>query len=108
MSYTVRELPKAVQDKESIFRWLHQRSPSGAIAWLQAYDELLDRLTLDAASFGLAPESAHCDMDVRQALFKTRRGRVYRTLFSLENEEVFVLRVRGPGQAPISPDDINS
>jgi hypothetical protein len=106
MSFIVRELPKASEDKESIFRWLYQRSPAGAFAWLEAYDSMVARLKHQAASLGLAPENEDCDFEVRQALFKTRRGRVYRALFFIESHEVFVLRVRGPGQAPVIPPDL--
>jgi plasmid stabilization system protein ParE len=106
MSFVVRELPKARQDKDSIFRWLADRSPAGALAWLDAYDSLVDRLRHDAASFALALENADCELEVRQGLFKTRRGRVYRTLFFIEGEEVFILRVRGPGQAPVVPQEL--
>jgi len=106
MSFTVRELPKAKQDKRSIFGWLDERSPAGAAAWLDAYDSLIERLEQHAPSFGLAPESKDCDFDVRQSLFKTRRGRVYRALFFIEGQEVYILRIRGPGQAPVTPEDI--
>ncbi len=106
MSCLVHELPKAKQDKHSIFRWLYERSPAGAFTWLDAYDSLAERLKQDAATFGLAPESANCEFEVRQALFKTRRGRVYRALFLIEGTEVFILRVRGPGQAPVIPQEI--
>ena len=106
MSFVVRELLKAKQDKQSIFHWLHERSPTGAASWLGAYDDLLNRLKRDAHSFGEAPENQDCQFNVRQALFKTRRGRVYRALFFIEVEDVYILRVRGPGQAPVSPEDI--
>jgi plasmid stabilization system protein ParE len=106
MSRTVRELPKAKQDKDSIFRWLYQRSPQGAFAWLDAYDAMVERLKADALTFASAPESADCDADIRQALFRTRRGRVYRALFFIDRDEVFVLRVRGPGQAAVFPDEL--
>jgi len=106
MSFTIRELPKAKQDKHSIFRWLHERSPAGATTWLDAYDSLIERLKRDASSFGDAPERQDCDFDVRQALFKTRRGRVYRALFFIDGDEVYVLRVRGSGQAPIRPEEL--
>lgn len=46
------------------------------------------------------------DFELRQILFKTRRGRVYRAVYFIEVETVFVVRVRGPRQAPIEPDDI--
>jgi hypothetical protein len=107
MSFTVRELPKAKQDKRAIFLWLHERAPEGAAAWLDAYDSLIERLKQDAASFGVAPENQGCEFEVRQALFKTRRGRVYRVLFFIEGRDAYILRVRGPGQAPVMPDDIN-
>jgi hypothetical protein len=81
MTFAVRELPKAKQDKRSIFCWLYERSPAGAAAWLDAYDSLLERLKRDAASFALAPESQDCDFEIRQAFFKTRRGRIYRALY---------------------------
>ena len=106
MTFVVGELPKARQDKDSIFRWLHERSPGGAFAWLESYDALIARLTHDAAMFGLVPENADCELEVRQGLFKTRGGRVYRALFFVEGEDAFVLRVRGPGQAPVIPNDM--
>jgi hypothetical protein len=101
MSYTVFELPKAKDDKHSIFRWLNERSPQGAVAWLDAYDELVNRIKDDAPRFGKSPESQDCDFEIRQGLFKTRRGRVYRVLFFVEGADAYVLRVRGPGQAPV-------
>ncbi|MEX2309392.1 MAG: hypothetical protein WD738_17465 [Pirellulales bacterium] len=106
MTFIVRELPKARRDTHSIFRCLDERSPAGAIAWLAAYDSLLERFKHDAASFGLAAESQDCEFEVRQGLFNTRRGRVYRALFFIEGQEVYILRVRGPGQAPITPVDM--
>jgi plasmid stabilization system protein ParE len=61
MTFTVRELPKAKQDIRSIFAWLHQHSPAGAAAWLDAYDALIERLSRDAESFGAAQERRDCD-----------------------------------------------
>ncbi len=83
-----------------------ERSPQGARAWLRAYDDLIERMQKQAHSFGPAYENDDCEFDVRQALFKTRRGRVYRVLFFIEGEEVYILRVRGPGQAPVEPDEL--
>jgi hypothetical protein len=106
MSFTVRELPKAKHDKASIIRWLYERSPMGAAAWLDAYDKTIEQLTESATAFSTAPENDDSEFDVRQALFNTRRGRVYRVLFFVNGDEVFILRVRGPGQAPVMPDDL--
>lgn len=106
MSFTVRELPKAKQDKRAIFCWLDDRSPAGAMNWLDAYDAVIERLKIDPTTFATALEQRDCGFDVRQALFKTRRGKIYRILFHIQGEEVFILRVRGPGQAKLSPEDI--
>ncbi|MBI2825538.1 MAG: hypothetical protein HYX69_12715 [Planctomycetia bacterium] len=57
---------------------------------------------------GVAPESNALGCEVRQRFFKTRRGRVYRILYVVVVDEVRVLRIRGPGQAPVSAIDINA
>lgn len=101
MSFKVFELRRAQADVRSIAGWLRQRSPQGAIAWLRAYDDMIGRLEEQPFSCGPALEREDCAFDLRQALFKTRRGRVYRALFLIEGQDVYILRVRGPGQAPV-------
>jgi hypothetical protein len=107
MRFSVHELPRAKEDKRQILLWLLGRSRHGAAAWLSAYDDAIQRLEQDANSYGQAPENENCPrVDVRQALFKTRRGRVYRVVFFIEGTEAYVLRVRGPGQPPLQPDEL--
>lgn len=43
---------------------------------------------------------------VRQFLFKTRRGSVYRGLFAFDADEIVILRVRGAGQPPLESDEL--
>lgn len=107
MTWQVRELRKATTDKRLIFRWIYKRSPSGAAARLSAYDETVDRLKANAATFAEAEENPDLELDVKQALFKTRRGRIYRVLFLIQAGEVYILRVRGTGQAPVEADDLD-
>ena len=107
MSFAVHELPKAKADKRAILVWLIERSLQGGRAWLEAYDDLLVRLEQDATRFGRALENADCHhLEVQQAFFKTRQGHIYRVLFFIEGTDVYVLRVRGAGQAPVEPDDL--
>ena len=108
MKFKVREVRKATSDKRHIFEWLHSQSRSGAVSWLAAYDRMVTRLKSHADTCASAFECEDLDFDVRQILFKTRRGRVYRALFIIENNEVFILRVRGPGQAAIDADELQS
>ena len=108
MSFIVRELPRAKLDKRRIVEWLVERSRTGAAAWLDAYDQMVSALAERAGSFAEAEENADLPMEVKQALFKTRRGRVYRIVFLIEEDSVYILRVRGPGQAPLSADEVSS
>jgi hypothetical protein len=43
---------------------------------------------------------------VHQFFFKTRSGRVYRGLYTIDGEDALILRVRGPGQADVQPDEL--
>jgi len=108
MTFTVRELPKARLDKGHIVQWLHDRSPQGAAAWLDAYDQMVERHKVVADALPLAEENQDLGLEVRQLLFKTKRGRVYRAVLHIRGSEVFILRVRGPGQASITADDVGS
>ena len=108
MNFTVHELPRVKADKRSIVQWIYERSPAGAAAWLDAFDRAVQQLGERAESYALAHENQDLKLDVRQILFKTRRGRVYRALFIIEDREVYILRVRGPGQAPVKSKDLGS
>jgi hypothetical protein len=46
----------------------------------------------------LAAENDYVDFEVREVLFKTRRGLMYRVLFTIREPTIFILHVRGPGQ----------
>lgn len=104
MKFRVKTLRKAETDVRSITKYIHKRSPQGAAAWLDAYRQARTRLANNADSCGQADENEHFDIDVRQALFKTRHGRVYRLLFTIVGNEARILRVRGPGQAPMAQE----
>lgn len=106
MTFTVHELPKAKLDKRRIVAWLVERSPQGAAAWLDAYDQMVERLKTAADAMSVAAESAELDMQVRQILFKTKHGRVYRAVYYLDGVDAYILRVRGPGQSPITSDEL--
>lgn len=99
-------MPRAQDDVKSIVSWLAERSVNGASAWLDAYHAMIETLSRDAATFGPADEAKAFDEDIRQVLFKTRFGRAYRALYVLDGEKVYLLRVRGPGQAPVPSDDV--
>ena len=108
MTYHVRPLRRARKDADAIVDWIanERRSPQGAAAWLKAYDKALASLADWPESHGLAPEDEFDERELRQFLFKTRRGRTYRGIFTVSGNEVLILRVRGPGQRILEPDEI--
>lgn len=106
MSFHVRIVRRAEQDAQQIFDWLAMRSAEGAIRWWDAFELAVAKLGENPLSYGLAPENELSDMELRQFLFKTRKGRIYRGVFTVSGDEVQILRVRGPGQPPLQADEL--
>jgi plasmid stabilization system protein ParE len=106
MSFHVRILPRAERDAQQIFHWITQREPQGAVRWWTAFEAAVGKLADSPWSYGLAPEDKFTDAKLQQFLFKTRRGRTYRGVFIVVNNEVRVLRIRGPGQPPLEADEL--
>jgi len=106
MKFRIVIQPKAKAEAQAIFDWITTRSPSGAARWSDEYIRILECLAENPLRFGFAPEAALTSLEVREATFRTRRGKRYRTLFVVRDREVFVLAVRGPGQEPVAPEKL--
>jgi plasmid stabilization system protein ParE len=100
VKYQLQVLDRAQADIDSIFQWLHERSPIGAARWYEALGNACFDVTKEPLRFPIAPESDATGALIREFLFQTRRGRRYRGLFIVVENEVRLLRVRGPGQPP--------
>jgi hypothetical protein len=106
VKFTVVVLRRAKVDAQGIYDWIAERSEQGAAQWARVYGEALLALRGNPDQHAISPESDALGISIRQSLFKTRRGRTYRLLYQIIGGEVRVLRVRGPGQAPITQDDV--
>jgi plasmid stabilization system protein ParE len=106
MTYRVELTGQAEADIDRIFVWLSERSPEGARRWYESFRVATDRLTTAPHARALAPESEDFGEELRHMLFGTRRGRTYRALFVIRGDLVQILCVRGPGQRPVKPGDI--
>jgi plasmid stabilization system protein ParE len=104
MGFAVSILAPAQADVDHIFEWLNERSPAGAISWYAAFCKAINELRQNAARFPLATESEALKVEIREQLFRTKHGRRYRMLFTIVGQQVRILRVRGPGQAPLAID----
>jgi plasmid stabilization system protein ParE len=99
MPHHVRLLREAEREFDVIIGWLVSRSPRGAARLLAAFEKAKDELAADPFLFSLAPESDFVPLEVRNVFFKTPRGRRYRAIYVIVEEEVRILHVRGPGEA---------
>ena len=108
MSFRLNILPRAEADVDAMFDWLEERSPSGASSWLSAFQCACERVTVNPYGYGLARENDLVEFEIRAFPFKTRRGRIYRGVYTIVEDEVRIVRVRGPGQADLSSDEIGA
>ncbi len=108
MTYRVEPTAQAEADIDRIFDWIFERSPEGARRWYEAFCKSAARLESNPLSCGIAPESDDFPEEVRQMLFRTRHGRTYRALFVIRGDVAHILCVRGPGERPVKPEDVQS
>src|SRR5882724_789363 len=106
MIYRVKVLRNASRELNLTAAWIRKRSARGAARWLKAFEKALTRIAAAPLSCSLAPESEGSAVEVWQVFFKTPRGHRYRALFAVIGDEIRVLHVRGPGQAPLEDIDI--
>ena len=106
MNFAVQLLWRAERDVDQILTWLHKRSPQGAAAWHLVWKDTLRTLQSSADTFGHAPENEDQELEVRQITFRTRSGSDYRALYTIRDNDVYVMHVRTPGQDLIPPDEL--
>lgn len=106
MTRTLRILPRAQEDVQHIFGYLSERSPQGARDWWAAFASAARGAAAGLVEYPLAPENNSTSFEIRQIVFKTRAGRRYRIVFTIVDEELRIVRVRGPGQPPLKPDEV--
>jgi plasmid stabilization system protein ParE len=107
-AYRLEVTRRAEADADAIFDWIAQRSQEGAAKWHFAMLSALHSLTETPFSHSIAPEDELLAREIRQAVFKTRRGHPYRALFTVSEDTVHVLAIRGAGQDIATPDDLGT
>lgn len=108
MTYQVRVLARARHHLDGIVAFIAERSPSGAARLLVRFEDALARLEVNPFVAPIAAESEDLGEEVRHIMFRTKAGRTYRALFVVGGDEVRVLRVRGAGQPPLEPEDLQA
>lgn len=104
---TVRILPRAETDFRVIYSFIEEHSPSGANRWRQAFEKKLKSVTGNPEASGFALENELTSFEFREFTFKTRRGLRYRVVFTVLDDELLIVRMRGPGQPPLADDEMS-
>jgi len=90
--------PRAEREFEDQLLYLAERSPQGANDWALEFEKAIIILGDAPNRHGFAPENSDHEQEIRQILFKTRRGNPYRLLYTIAGKRVLVLTLRGLGQ----------
>ena len=107
MNFRVKLTAEAVRNQNEIADWIAQHSIAGAIRWLDSLSHILAQISSGPLSFAIAAEDEFSHNELRNALFGTRKGRVFRAIFYVEDDTVIVTHLRGPDQKNLSNDELN-
>jgi plasmid stabilization system protein ParE len=99
VTYRVIILPRANDDIRRAALWIRERSKTAAIAlrWARGIRAKIATLKTNPTRCPVDPDSDAYGEEVRLLLYGKRRG-VYRVLFTIQGETVYVLTVRHSAQ----------
>jgi plasmid stabilization system protein ParE len=101
MTFRVETTATAEQDADAILEWLlFQHAGDTGKKWFEALQEAISSLAEFPARCPLAPEDAALPFEVRH-LFYGHAPHVYRILFTIQDETVYVLHVRHGRRRPM-------
>jgi plasmid stabilization system protein ParE len=101
VTYRIVLQPAARAEAADIYKYLHERSPRAAEAWLTGFDRALRTLGSMPERCSLAPENATFTREIRQLLYER-----YRILFTIKGQDVRVLHVRHGARKPLGPLEV--
>jgi plasmid stabilization system protein ParE len=105
VNFRVVVQPRAEQDLLDVADFLLDRSKSSTIAlrWLRGIRAKINRLKTSPHRCPVDPDSAAYGTEVRVLLYGKRQG-VYRVLFTIRSDTVFILTVRHSAQRRIADE----
>jgi len=106
MAYKVLLLSRAERELRGATAYIAQRVPETAERWFNGFITALESLAENPERCGLAPESSLFPYQVRQFFYRTKSRYPTRALFTIVGQEVRILMIRRPGQAPLREKDL--
>jgi toxin ParE1/3/4 len=104
MTYKVRIMPRAKQDLEMIYLFIHAASSEAARKWYLGFKKALLTLSANPQRCPVAPEHP----GVHHLLYG-RKPHVYRALFTCDEKKkmVGILHIRHGARQPFTAENIN-
>jgi plasmid stabilization system protein ParE len=101
MTYRVVLQRLAKDDLRVAHLWAARRAPVSAARWLERFQESLQTLERSPQRCPLARESRRAGIEVREHHFG-KRPYVFRSLFTLDEDAVRILRIRRAQRRPLT------
>ena len=94
MAFRVETTTEAELDGDAILEWLmSQHAGDTGNRWFAALEEAIASLATSPGRCPIAPENTEFPFEVRQLLYG-RKPNVYRVLFPIQYDTVYVLHIR--------------
>jgi plasmid stabilization system protein ParE len=101
MTFRVEATAAAEDDADTVLEWLlSQGAGDAAVRWFVALQDAITSLAEFPKRCSLAPESADFPFEVRH-LFYGHAPHIYRILFTIEENVVYILHVRHGRRQPL-------
>src|SRR5450432_1181344 len=102
MAFRIETSEEFEREAKSILEWLiSEGAGDTGRRWFLALRKAVEGLAIFPTRYPLAPENASFPFEVRQQLYG-RKPHVYRILFTIEGETVYVLHLRHGRRLPLT------
>jgi plasmid stabilization system protein ParE len=105
MEFLVEIAEPAERDIEDAYLWFYDASPARADTWYRGLCRAILSLRELPRRCPIAPESQDLDREIRQLLYGRQRL-MYRILYEIREDTVFVLRLRHTARARLDPEEL--
>jgi plasmid stabilization system protein ParE len=103
VTFRLRVTARAVADADAAYAWIAEHhSAARAERWYQGLFRQMETLTRQPNRCPLAAESERFPEELRELLYG-KRGNKYRILFTIRNDDVFVLYVQHAAREELEP-----
>jgi plasmid stabilization system protein ParE len=94
--YRIRPTKSAVDDAEEIMEWLLRENADAAYRWYQGLFTAFDSLRSNPKRCSRAPEAEVFEAEVRHFFYG-----MYRIIFEITSDSVYIIHVRHAARRPI-------